>query len=176
MKYTTGDIVRINDIVRVHNVNTQVNKTLAIVSKLYADNIIECISIVNGLPLAIDIIQCDLCYRNDKDSIVYWRRIMDTNVENFIAKYRNIKYIRDNWFNDIFVKNNITAKTILNAAKYPTINDKQAQDLLLFVEPVIDIIIAYGDYNFCKKYYKAYIDIKIHDDLFDKLFAAIWNC
>lgn len=175
MKYTNGDIVCINDVVRIlvpDNIN---NKTLAIVNKI-DNNLIYCTSIVNGLPLCFRIKDCELCYRNDKDSILYWRRIMDTNIENFINKYRDIKYIRDNWFNDPFVKNNITAKTILNRAKYPTINDKQAQDILLYNESIIDIIIAYGDYNFCKKYCKAFIDVYINDEMFSKLFSAIWNC
>lgn len=175
MKYNNGDIVRINDIVRIlipDNIN---NKTLAIVNKIDT-NLIHCISIVNGLSLCFRIKDCKLCYRNDKDSILYWRRIMDTNIENFINKYRDIKHIRNNWFNDPFVKNNITAKILLNKAKIKTLNDVQAQNILLEIEPILDIIIAYGDYEFCKKYYKAFIDVRVTDEEFNNLFAAIWNC
>lgn len=175
MKYTTGEIVRINDIVRIHDTNTIGDKTLAIVNKLY-NNVLSCTSIVNGLPLMLNIDKCELCYRNDKDSILYWRRITDTNIENFVNKYRDIKYIRDNWFSDPLIKNNITAETILNRAKYPTINDKQARDILLYNENILDIIIAYKDYNFCKKYCKAFVDVYINDEMFYKLFNAIWNC
>lgn len=175
MKYNNGDIVRVNDIIRIlipDNINT---KTLAIVNRIDT-NLIHCTSIVNGLPLRLRIKECELCYRNDKDSILYWRRIMDTNIENFIAKYKDIKYIRTNWFTDAFVKNNITAKILLNKAKIKTLNDVQAQNILLEIEPIIDIIVAYGDYEFCKKYYKAFIDIKVTDEEFNNLFAAIWNC
>lgn len=175
MKYTNGDIVRINDVVRIlipDNIN---NKTLAIVNKI-DNNLIYCTSIVNGLPLCFRIKNCELCYRNDKDSILYWRRIMDTNIENFINKYRDIKYIRNNWFNDPFVKNNITAKFLLNKAKIKTLNDVQAQNILLEIEPILDIIIAYGDYEFCKKYYKAFIDVRVTNEEFNNLFAAVWNC
>lgn len=175
MKYTTGDIVHVNDIVRVQIPNSVHHKSLAIINKI-DNNCLYCTSIVNGMPLCFTVEECILCYRNDKDSILYWRRIIDTNVENFINKYRDIKYIRDNWFNDPFIKNNITAKTIFNKAKYRTLNDVQAQNELLWIEPILDIIIAYGDYEFCKKYYKAYIDIKVSDEIFNNLFAAIWNC
>ena len=175
MKYITGDIVRVNDIVRIRIPNSISNKTLAIVNRIKFD-MLDCTSIVNGLPLLLDVDRCKLCYRNDKDSILYWRRIMDTNIENFIAKYKDIKYIRTNWFTDAFVKNNVAAKTILNKANIYNINDIQAQNKLEIIEPILDIIIAYGDYEFCKKYYKAFIDVKVTDEEFNNLFAAIWNC
>ena len=175
MKYNNGEIIRVNDVIRVHLKDNINDNKLAIINRI-KDNFLYCESIANGLPLIIAYNECELCYRNDKDTIFYWRRIIDTNVSNFIAKYKDIKHIRNNWFNDPFVKNNITAKTLLNKAKIKTLNEVQAQNILLEIEPIIDIIVAYGDYEFCKKYYKAYIDVRVTDEEFNNLFAAIWNC
>ena len=74
MKYNNGEVIRVNDVIRVHLKDNINDNKLAIINRI-KDNFLYCESIANGLPSIIAYNECELCYRNDKDTIFYWRRI-----------------------------------------------------------------------------------------------------
>lgn len=157
----TGFKVKLYDIVILSNGYWK--DELAII--LYIDEtkkqikvrIIKC-----GMDLTLKIKDVQFVNHNNRTSAKSYVDLCNKLSIAFRNKYTDKQYIKDNWFTDKFMINDITADTIAKAVKqYITNEDSEKYSVsailwLTDMKDYIDALLKYGDFDFVAKAFKIY--------------------
>lgn len=167
---TSGFKVKLYDIVTL---NTGYWKDkLAIVLYINEDRkqikvrIIEC-----GMDLTLKVKDVQFVNHNNRTAARSYIDLCNKLSKAFRDKYTDKQYIKDNWFIDVFMINNITADTLAKATgQYITNNnDKYSVSAILWLTEIkdyIDALLKYGDFDFVAKAFKIYNITDTRFDLF----------
>lgn len=165
---TSGFKVKLYDIVTL---NTGYWKDkLAIILYINEDrkqikvHIIEC-----GMDLTLKVKDVQFVNHNNRTAARSYIDLCNKLSKAFREKYTDKHYIKDNWFTDKFIINDITADTLAKATgQYITNNnDKYSVSAILWLTEIkdyIDALLKYGDFDFVAKAFKIY---NITDTRFD---------
>lgn len=98
----------------------------------------------------------------------------------FRNKYTDKQYIRNNWFTDKFMINDITADTIAKAiGQYINEDsDRYSVDAILWLTDIkdyIDALFKYGDFDFVAKAFKIYNITDTRFELIRKLYNYFYE-
>lgn len=166
---TSGFKVKLYDIVTL-NVGYWKDK-LAIVLYINEDKkqikvrIIEC-----GMNLTLKIKDVQFVNHNNRTAARSYIDLCNKLSKTFRDKYTDKHYIKDNWFTDKFIINDITADTIAKGiGQYITNTDSDRYSVsaimwLSDIKDYIDALLKYGDFDFVAKAFKIY---NITDTRFD---------
>lgn len=111
MKYNKSDEnIYINDIVKI-NIGYCKGK-LGMVLKKSTNNIICVKCIANGLIVSLNSVHFSFIQHCTKEETKEYNKLSRKLIKEFVKKYTNIEYIKDNWLTDELMYNNITAKTL----------------------------------------------------------------
>lgn len=166
---TSGFKVKLYDIVTL---NTGYRKDkLAIVLYINEDKkqikvrIIEC-----GMNLTLKVKDVQFINHNNRTAARSYIDLCNKLSKTFRDKYTDKQYIKDNWFTDKFIINDITADTIAKGiGQYITNTDSDRYSVsaimwLSDIKDYIDALLKYGDFDFVAKAFKIY---NITDTRFD---------
>lgn len=166
---TSGFKVKLYDIVTL---NTGYWKDkLAIVLYINEDKkqikvrIIEC-----GMNLTLKVKDVQFVNHNNRTAARSYIDLCNKLSKTFRDKYTDKHYIKDNWFTDKFIINDITADTIAKGiGQYITNTDSDRYSVsaimwLSDIKDYIDALLKYGDFDFVAKAFKIY---NITDTRFD---------
>lgn len=166
---TSGFKVKLYDIVTL---NTGYWKDkLAIVLYINEDRkqikvrIIEC-----GMNLTLKVKDVQFVNHNNRTAARSYIDLCNKLSKAFRDKYTDKHYIKDNWFTDKFIINDITADTIAKGiGQYITNIDSDRYSVsaimrLSDIKDYIDALLKYGDFDFVAKAFKIY---NITDTRFD---------
>lgn len=166
---TSGFKVKLYDIVTL---NTGYWKDkLAIVLYINEDKkqikvrIIEC-----GMNLTLKVKDVQFVNHNNRTAARSYIDLCNKLSKTFRDKYTDKQYIKDNWFTDKFIINDITADTIAKGiGQYITNTDSDRYSVsaimwLSDIKDYIDALLKYGDFDFVAKAFKIY---NITDTRFD---------
>lgn len=166
---TSGFKVKLYDIVTL---NTGYWKDkLAIVLYINEDRkqikvrIIEC-----GMDLTLKVKDVQFVNHNNRTAARSYIDLCNKLSKTFRDKYTDKHYIKDNWFTDKFIINDITADTIAKGiGQYITNTDSDRYSVsaimwLSDIKDYIDALLKYGDFDFVAKAFKIY---NITDTRFD---------
>lgn len=166
---TSGFKVKLYDIVTL---NTGYWKDkLAIVLYINEDKkqikvrIIEC-----GMNLTLKVKDVQFVNHNNRTAAHSYIDLCNKLSKTFRDKYTDKHYIKDNWFTDKFIINDITADTIAKGiGQYITNIDSDRYSVsaimrLSDIKDYIDALLKYGDFDFVAKAFKIY---NITDTRFD---------
>lgn len=166
---TSGFKVKLYDIVTL---NTGYWKDkLAIVLYINEDKkqikvrIIEC-----GMNLTLKVKDVQFVNHNNRTAASSYIDLCNKLSKTFCDKYTDKHYIKDNWFTDKFIINDITADTIAKGiGQYITNTDSNRYSVsaimwLSDIKDYIDVLLKYGDFDFVAKAFKIY---NITDTRFD---------
>lgn len=166
---TSGFKVKLYDIVTL---NTGYWKDkLAIVLYINEDKkqikvrIIEC-----GMNLTLKVKDVQFVNHNNRTAARSYIDLCNKLSKTFRDKYTDKQYIKDNWFTDKFIINDITADTIAKGiGQYITNTDSDRYSVsaimwLSDIKDYIDALLKYGDFDFVTKAFKIY---NITDTRFD---------
>lgn len=158
---TSGFKVKLYDIVTL---NTGYWKDkLAIVLYINEDKkqikvrIIEC-----GMNLTLKVKDVQFVNHNNKTAARSYIDLCNKLSKTFRDKYTDKQYIKDNWFIDEFIINDITADTIAKGiGQYITNTDSDIYSVsaimwLSDIKDYIDALLKYGDFDFVTKAFKIY--------------------
>lgn len=158
---TSGFKVKLYDIVTL---NTGYWKDkLAIVLYINEDKkqikvrIIEC-----GMNLTLKVKDVQFVNHNNKTAARSYIDLCNKLSKTFRDKYTDKQYIKDNWFTDKFIINDITADTIAKGiGQYITNTDSDRYSVsaimwLSDIKDYIDALLKYGDFDFVAKAFKIY--------------------
>lgn len=166
---TSGFKVKLYDIVTL-NVGYWKDK-LAIVLYINEDKkqikvrIIEC-----GMNLTLKVKDVQFVNHNNRTAARSYIDLCNKLSKTFRDKYTDKHYIKDNWFTDKFIINDITADTIAKGiGQYITNTDSDRYSVsaimwLSDIKDYIDALLKYGDFDFVAKAFKIY---NITDTRFD---------
>lgn len=166
---TSGFKVKLYDIVTL-NVGYWKDK-LAIVLYINEDKkqikvrIIEC-----GMNLTLKVKDVQFVNHNNRTAARSYIDLCNKLSKTFRDKYTDKQYIKDNWFTDKFIINDITADTIAKGiGQYITNTDSDRYSVsaimwLSDIKDYIDALLKYGDFDFVAKVFKIY---NITDTRFD---------
>lgn len=166
---TSGFKVKLYDIVTL-NVGYWKDK-LAIVLYINEDKkqikvrIIEC-----GMNLTLKVKDVQFVNHNNRTAARSYIDLCNKLSKTFRDKYTDKQYIKDNWFTDKFIINDITADTIAKGiGQYITNTDSDRYSVstimwLSDIKDYIDALLKYGDFDFVAKAFKIY---NITDTRFD---------
>lgn len=166
---TSGFKVKLYDIVTL-NVGYWKDK-LAIVLYINEDKkqikvrIIEC-----GMNLTLKVKDAQFVNHNNRTAARSYIDLCNKLSKTFRDKYTDKQYIKDNWFTDKFIINDITADTIAKGiGQYITNTDSDRYSVsaimwLSDIKDYIDALLKYGDFDFVAKAFKIY---NITDTRFD---------
>lgn len=168
---TSGFKVKLYDIVTV---NTGYWKDkLAIVLYINEDKkqikvrIIEC-----GMNLTLKVKDVQFVNHNNRTAARSYIDLCNKLSKTFRDKYTDKHYIKDNWFTDKFIINDITAGTIAKGiGQYITNTDSDRYSVsaimwLSDIKDYIDALLKYGDFDFVAKAFKIYNITDTRFDLF----------
>lgn len=176
---TSGFKVKLYDIVTV---NTGYWKDkLAIVLYINEDRkqikvrIIEC-----GMDLTLKVKDVQFVNHNNRIAARSYIDLCNKLSKTFRDKYTDKHYIKDNWFTDVFMINDITADTLAKATgQYITNNnDKYSVSAILWLTEVkdyIDALLKYGDFDFVAKAFKIYNITDTRFELICKLYHYFYD-
>ncbi|UWH92173.1 MAG: hypothetical protein [Bacteriophage sp.] len=176
---TSGFKVKLYDIVTV---NTGYWKDkLAIVLYINEDRkqikvrIIEC-----GMDLTLKVKDAQFVNHNNRTAARSYIDLCNKLSKSFRDKYTDKHYIKDNWFTDVFMINDITADTLAKATgQYITNNnDKYSVSAILWLTEIkdyIDALLKYGDFDFVAKSFKIYNIIDTRFELIRKLYHYFYD-
>lgn len=175
----TGFKVKLYDIVTV-NTGYWKNK-LAIVLYINEDRkqikirIIEC-----GMDLTLKVKDVQFVNHNNRTAAKSYLDMCEKLSKSFRNKYTNKQYIKDNWFTDVFMINDITADTLAKATgQYITNNnDKYSVSAILWLTEIkdyIDALLKYGDFDFVAKAFKIYNITDTRFELIRKLYNYFYD-
>lgn len=153
---TTGFKVKLYDIVTL---NTGYWKDkLAIVlyineaKKQIKVRIIEC-----GMDLTLKVKDVQFVNHNNRTAARSYIDLCNKLSAAFRNKYTDKQYIKDNWFTDKFMINDITANTIATGIGHNIVNENsdnysvRAILWLSYIKDYIDVLLKYGDFDFVIK-------------------------
>lgn len=168
---TSGFKVKLYDIVTL---NTGYWKDkLAIVLYINEDKkqikvrIIEC-----GMNLTLKVKDVQFVNHNNRTAARSYIDLCNKLSKTFRDKYTDKYYIKDNWFTDKFIINDITADTIAKGiGQYITNTDSDRYSVsaimwLSDIKDYIDALLKYGDFDFVAKAFKIYNITDTRFDLF----------
>lgn len=168
---TSGFKVKLYDIVTL---NTGYWKDkLAIVLYINEDKkqikvrIIEC-----GMNLTLKVKDVQFVNHNNRTAARSYIDLCNKLSKTFRDKYTDKQYIKDNWFTDKFIINDITADTIAKGiGQYITNTDSDRYSVsaimwLSDIKDYIDALLKYGDFDFVAKAFKIYNITDTRFDLF----------
>lgn len=176
---TTGFKVKLYDIVTL---NTGYWKDkLAIVlyineaKKQIKVRIIEC-----GMDLTLKVKDVKFVNHNNRTAARSYIDLCNKLSKAFHDKYTDKQYIKDNWFTDVFMINDITADTLAKATgQYITNNnDKYSVSAILWLTEIkdyIDALLKYGDFDFVAKAFKIYNITDTRFELIRKLYNYFYD-
>ena len=153
---TSGFKVKLYDIVTL-NVGYWKDK-LAIVLYINEDKkqikvrIIEC-----GMNLTLKVKDVQFVNHNNRTAARSYIDLCNKLSAAFRNKYTDKQYIKDNWFTDKFMINDITADTIATGIGHNIVNENsdnysvRAILWLSYIKDYIDVLLKYGDFNFVIK-------------------------
>ena len=176
---TSGFKVKLYDIVTL-NVGYWKDK-LAIVLYINEDRkqikvrIIEC-----GMDLTLKVKDVQFVNHNNRTAAKSYLDMCEKLSKSFRNKYTNKQYIKDNWFTDVFMINDITADTLAKATgQYITNNnDKYSVSAILWLTEIkdyIDALLKYGDFDFVAKAFKIYNITDTRFELIRKLYNYFYD-
>ena len=156
---TSGFKVKLYDIVTL---NTGYWKDkLAIVLYINEDKkqikvrIIEC-----GMNLTLKVKDVQFVNHNNRTATRSYIDLCNKLSKAFRDKYTDKQYIKDNWFTDKFIINDITADTIAKGiGQYITNTDRYSVSAIMWLSDIkdyIDALLKYGDFDFVAKAFKIY--------------------
>lgn len=165
---TSGFKVKLYDIVTL---NTGYWKDkLAIVLYINEDKkqikvrIIEC-----GMNLTLKVKDVQFVNHNNRTAARSYIDLCNKLSKAFRDKYTDKQYIKDNWFTDKFIINDITADTIAKGiGQYITNTDSDIKDY-------IDALLKYGDFDFVTKAFKIYNITDTRFELIRKLYHYFYD-
>lgn len=172
---TTGFKVKLYDIVTL-NVGYWKDK-LAIVLYINEDKkqikvrIIEC-----GMNLTLKVKDVQFVNHNNRTAARSYIDLCNKLSKTFRDKYTDKQYIKDNWFTDKFIINDITADTIAKGiGQYITNTDSDRYSVsaimwLSDIKDYIDALLKYGDFDFVAKTFKIYNITDTRFELIRKLY------
>lgn len=176
---TSGFKVKLYDIVTL---NTGYWKDkLAIVLYINEDRkqikvrIIEC-----GMDLTLKVKDVQFVNHNNRTAARSYIDLCNKLSKAFRDKYTDKQYIKDNWFIDVFMINDITADTLAKATgQYITNNnDKYSVSAILWLTEIknyIDALLKHGDFNFVAKAFKIYNITDTRFELIRKLYHYFYD-
>ena len=153
---TSGFKVKLYDIVTL-NVGYWKDK-LAIVLYINEDKkqikvrIIEC-----GMNLTLKVKDVQFVNHNNRTAARSYIDLCNKLSAAFRNKYTDKQYIKDNWFTDKFMINDITADTIATGIGHNIVNENsdnysvRAILWLSYIKDYIDVLLKYGDFDFVIK-------------------------
>ena len=106
---------------------------------------------------------------------------IDKLSKTFRDKYTDKHYIKDNWFTDKFIINDITADTIAKGiGQYITNTDSDRYSVsaimwLSDIKDYIDALLKYGDFDFVAKAFKIYNITDTRFELIRKLYHYFYD-
>lgn len=168
---TSGFKVKLYDIVTL-NVGYWKDK-LAIVLYINEDKkqikvrIIEC-----GMNLTLKVKDVQFVNHNNRTAARSYIDLCNKLSKTFRDKYTDKHYIKDNWFTDKFIINDITADTIAKGiGQYITNTDSDRYSVsaimwLSDIKDYIDALLKYGDFDFVAKAFKFIILLILDLNLF----------
>lgn len=172
---TSGFKVKLYDIVTL---NTGYWKDkLAIVLYINEDKkqikvrIIEC-----GMNLTLKVKDVQFVNHNNRTAARSYIDLCNKLSKAFRDKYTDKQYIKDNWFTDKFIINDITADTIAKGiGQYITNTDSDRYSVsaimwLSDIKDYIDALLKYGDFDFVAKAFKIYNITDTRFELIRKLY------
>lgn len=158
---TFGFKVKLYDIVTL---NTDYWKDkLAIVLYINEDKkqikvrIIEC-----SMNLTLKVKDVQFVNHNNRTAARSYIDLCNKLSKTFCDKYTDKQYIKDNWFTDKFIINDITADTIAKGiGQYITNTDSYRYSVsaimwLSDIKDYIDVLLKYDDFDFVAKAFKIY--------------------
>nr|UVM98040.1 MAG: hypothetical protein [Bacteriophage sp.] len=166
---TSGFKVKLYDIVTL-NVGYWKDK-LAIVLYINEDKkqikvrIIKC-----GMNLTLKVKDVQFVNHNNRTAARSYIDLCNKLSKTFRDKYTDKHYIKDNWFTDKFIINDITADTIAKGIGQYITNidsDRYSVSAIMWLSDIkdyIDALLKYGDFDFVAKAFKIY---NITDTRFD---------
>lgn len=166
---TSGFKVKLYDIVTL-NVGYWKHK-LAIILYINEDKkqikvrIIEC-----GMNLTLKVKDVQFVNHNNRTAARSYIDLCNKLSKTFRDKYTDKHYIKDNWFTDKFIINDITADTIAKGIGQYITNidsDRYSVSAIMWLSDIkdyIDALLKYGDFDFVAKAFKIY---NITDTRFD---------
>lgn len=172
---TSGFKVKLYDIVTL-NVGYWKDK-LAIVLYINEDKkqikvrIIEC-----GMNLTLKVKDVQFVNHNNRTAARSYIDLCNKLSKTFRDKYTDKQYIKDNWFTDKFIINDITADTIAKGiGQYITNTDSDRYSVsaimwLSDIKDYIDALLKYGDFDFVAKAFKIYNITDTRFELIRKLY------
>lgn len=177
---TSGFKVKLYDIVTL---NTGYWKDkLAIVLYINEDKkqikvrIIEC-----GMNLTLKVKDVQFVNHNNRTAARSYIDLCNKLSKAFRDKYTDKHYIKDNWFTDKFIINDITADTIAKGiGQYITNTDSDRYSVsaimwLSDIKDYIDALLKYGDFDFVAKAFKIYNITDTRFELIRKLYHYFYD-
>jgi hypothetical protein len=177
---TSGFKVKLYDIVTL-NAGYWKDK-LAIVLYINEDKkqikvrIIEC-----GMNLTLKVKDVQFVNHNNRTAARSYIDLCNKLSKAFRDKYTDKHYIKDNWFTDKFIINDITADTIAKGiGQYITNTDSDRYSVsaimwLSDIKDYIDALLKYGDFDFVAKAFKIYNITDTRFELIHKLYHYFYD-
>lgn len=119
--------------------------------------IIEC-----GMNLTLKVKDVQFVNHNNRTAARSYIDLCNKLSVAFRNKYTDKQYIKDNWFTDKFMINDVTANTIAKGiGQYITNEDSEKYSVsaiiwLSDIKDYIDALLKYGDFDFVAKAFKIY--------------------
>ena len=114
--------------------------------------IIEC-----GMNLTLKVKDVQFVNHNNRTAARSYIDLCNKLSKAFRDKYTDKHYIKDNWFTDKFIINDITADTIATGIGHNIVNKNsdnysvRAILWLSYIKDYIDVLLKYGDFDFVIK-------------------------
>lgn len=132
-----------------------------------------------GMELNLNIKNVQFISHSNKSMAKAYLDLCNKLSDNFRSRYKDKNYIRDNWDNDNFMINDITAKTITVGIGFSVYNNRDnyystiALEWLCDKKDIISNVIYYADIDFINKLF--YNKSKEDKDLAIKLYNYFYG-
>lgn len=132
---------------------------------LYIDEVKKTIKlrvIKCGMDLTLKVKDVQFVNHNNKTAAKSYIDLCNKLSAAFRNKYTDKQYIKDNWFTDKFMINDVTANTIAKGiGQYITNGDSEKYSVsaiiwLSDIKDYIDVLFKYGDFDFVAKAFRIY--------------------
>lgn len=127
--------------------------------------IIEC-----GMNLTLKVKDVQFVNHNNTTAVRSYIDLCNKLSKAFRDKYTDKQYIKDNWFTDKFIINDITADTIAKGIGQYITNTVSAIMWLSDIKDYINALLKYGDFDFVAKAFKIYNITDTRFELIRKLY------
>lgn len=157
---TSRNVIKLYDIVQPRHGFWK--DKLAIITAVKDTRRIHCRIIENGMDMCFAVKDILFVNHNTKTAAKAYFDLCEKMKEKFIAKYSDIEYIKENFDTDTMIVNDITARTICEAADiYISSNPDRysalAVNWLAKNKELISAIIRLGDSNVVEKLHESEI-------------------